>query len=99
GRRQGRWELLLARHLEARERDVLRGGGLAAVDQQQAAFVLDRPAVDRQRIRPGAWKEQGELAARTRAGKQEGTLDAPGSSPEGVDLHVRSDPGRRRVME
>ena len=62
-RRDGCRKLLLARHLEAGERDVSRRGGLAAVDEQQASLVLDRPAVDRHWVRPGAGQEQVQLPA------------------------------------
>ena len=86
-RRDRARKLLLARHLEAGERDVPRRRGLAAVDEQQAPVVLDRPAVDRQRVRPGARQEQVQLAPRAAAGEQERVLDARGAGRQGVDSH------------
>ena len=49
-RRHRGWELLLARDLHPRERHVSRRRGLARVDESQHALVLDRPAVNRQRV-------------------------------------------------
>jgi hypothetical protein len=87
GGRHGVGQLLLARHLEAREGDVARGGDLAGVDQQQTLAVLDRPAVDRQRVTPGAGNEEVELAPDALAGKQKRALDAHASGLQRVDPH------------
>jgi len=45
-----RRKLLLAGYFHARERDVPRRGCLTGVNQPQHPVVLDRPAVDRQRL-------------------------------------------------
>ena len=46
----GRRELLLGGYFHARERDVPCRRGLTGVDEPQDSVVLDRPAVDRQRV-------------------------------------------------
>src|SRR5207302_6545965 len=76
-------ELVLALDLEAREGNVPGRGDLARVDEQQPALVLDRPAVDRQRLRPGTRQEQIELAPSAERREEERVLDANASRPEG----------------
>src|SRR3712207_8336968 len=50
---------------ELRERDVVcGGGGLARVDEDPAAVVLDQPAVDRQRPRERPRREEPHLPRR-----------------------------------
>lgn len=85
--RQCSRELLCAIDLHARERHVARRCGLAGVDESQNSLVLDRPAVDRQRLREWAGREQVELASSAAAREEEAVLDAHGSGREGVDLH------------
>ena len=50
GRGDSGREFLLGCDFHARERHVPRCGGLAGVDEPQDSVVLDRPAVDRQRV-------------------------------------------------
>jgi hypothetical protein len=82
------WKFLLVRDLRPRERHVPSRCRLTGVDESQRALVLDRPSVDRQRVREGARHEQIQLASWARTGKQEAVLDAHRSGGEGVDLHV-----------
>ncbi len=82
-------QLLLGRHLEVGERDVAHGRALAGVDEQDLLAMLDHPAVDRQRVRPGAGQEQVELPARAEAREEEGVLDADGARRYRVDSHAR----------
>jgi hypothetical protein len=85
-------KFLVAGYLHPRERHVARRRGLAGVHEPQDVVVLDRPAVDRHRFRPGAGQEQVQLPARAVAREQEAALDLHGASRQGVDLHaVRSD--------
>ena len=88
GRRQGCRELLLGRHLETGERNVPGFRSLTAVYEQQAPVVLDRPAVDRHRVRPGAGQEQVQLPPRALAGVKERVLQAHRPGREGVDSHM-----------
>src|SRR3954452_11242965 len=54
--------------------------------------MLDRPAVDRQRLREGTREKQVQLAPRAGAGEQEAVFDTHGARCEGMDLH-RALPG------
>jgi len=80
-------KLLLARHLEASERDVPCRCRLAAVDEQQTPIVLDCPAEDGQRLGPWTGQEQVRLPTRALAGQQERALDTHRPSRQGVDSH------------
>ena len=73
--------------MHTRERHISRRGSLARIHESQNPVVLDRPAVDRQRLREGAREEQVQLSARATAGEQEGLFDADGSGGESVNLH------------
>lgn len=52
------WELLLGGDLHPREGHVSRGCDLSGIDESQDAVVLDRPAVNRQRVRELTREEQ-----------------------------------------
>jgi hypothetical protein len=58
------------------------------VDESENSVVLDRPAVDRQRVCPGAGQEQAQLPLRALLREQEAVLDLHVSGREGVDLHA-----------
>src|SRR5450631_3986272 len=73
--------------MHVREWHVARRGSLAGVHESENSVVLDRPAVDRQRLRKGAREEQVQLPARAVAGEQKAVLDADGSGRESVNLH------------
>src|SRR5450755_1591009 len=75
--------------MHVREWHVARRGSLAGVHESENSVVLDRPAVDRQRLGEGAREEQVQLPARAVAGEQEAVLDADGTGPESVNLHDR----------
>jgi len=87
GGRERRGELHLACDLEARERDVAHDRCLATVDEHHASVVLDRPAVDRKRVRPCVRQKQVHLAPRAGGWKEELALDAHMSGRQGVDDH------------
>ena len=80
-------KLLLARHFHARERNVVGRRGLTRVHEPQNSVVLDRPAVDRHRLREGAREEQIQLAARAAAREQEAVLEPHRSGLDCMDLH------------
>ena len=90
GGRQCAGQLVLGRDRETGERDVVGRRDLAGVDQDQLPVVLDRPAVDRERLRhPRTGSEERELAADAGLRIEEcvAQLHRPGA--QGVDSHRR----------
>ena len=88
-------ELAVRRDLESRKRDIAHERRLAGVDERDPTVVLDRPAVDRKRVRPGPRQEQVELPAPARGREQERALETHGAGRERVDPHRAGDSNRR----
>src|SRR4051794_12053420 len=80
-------ELVPGRDLEARERHVVHRGGLARVDQDAPAAVLDHPRVDWQRVRPLVRHEQCGLPAQAGLRKKERLLALHGAGRQSLNLH------------
>src|SRR4051794_40910839 len=80
-------KLPLRRDVEPSERDVAGVGRLAGVDEHEPVAMLDRPAVNRDRVAPGAGEEEIQLPSRAGLRVEEGVLEARRARGQSVYPH------------